>query len=382
MGRLLAQSEPRVATRATPPPRLLRKPAFFTALLALGLLGGVVSTEAVLFYATGDPSHNTNAPTGALTNSGWQLQGRWGNFLGTPIGPKHFLTSKHLGGVSVGDPFWFDGVRYDTTAAFPDSQSDLQIWRICGTFPRFAPLYTGTNEVGQALVVFGRGTQRGTPVTTSGASGTKTNGWLWGTPDHVTRWGQNTVSDIFQDPSVGDLVQAEFNADGGPDECHLSTGDSGGAVFLEDGGTWKLAGINYSVDGPYNTTDSGDGFNAALFDQGGLYYQDGTNWVWTPPDRPREQPGTFYATRVSAHLVWVNSILNQVIPDNERVVLQSAETVTGLYADDSSAVVDEVPRTITLPQPGGPRFYRVRACAPLRITTIETAGANLILRYD
>ena len=354
----------------------------FSALAAIGLLGSVVSTEAVIFHATGDPSHNTNAPTGALTNSGWQLQGRWGNFLGTPIGPKHFLTSKHLGGVSVGDPFWFDGVRYDTTAAFPDSQSDLQIWRICGTFPRFAPLYTDTNEVAQALVVFGRGTQRGTPVTTSGISGTKTNGWLWGATNYITRWGQNTVAAIVEDPNLGDLIQAEFNADGGPDECHLSTGDSGGAVFLQDGGTWKLAGINYSVDGPYSTNASGVGFfNAALFDQGGLYYQDGTNWVWMR-DHPQDQPGTFYATRVSSHLVWIDSILAQTIPDNERVMLQSAETVTGLHADDPSAVVDEVARTITLPQPGGTRFYRVRGCAPLRITSIESAGSDLILRYD
>jgi len=348
----------------------------------MSLLASAVSTKAVLFHATGDTNYNANAPGGALANVGWELQGRWGNFLGTPIGPRHFLTAKHLGGVSVGDPFWFDGVRYDTTATFPDSQSDLQIWRVCGTFPRFAPLYTTTNEVGQALVVFGRGTQRGAPVTTSGASGTKTNGWLWGTADRVTRWGSNTVTAIFEDPSMGEMLQAEFNANAGPDECHLSTGDSGGAVFLQDGETWKLAGINYSVDGRYKTNGSGAAFNAALFDQGGLYCEDGTNWVWTPPDLTRDQPGTFYATRVSAHLVWINSILAETIPDNERVVLQSAEIVTGLYADDSSAVVDEVARTITLPHPGGARFYRVRGCAPLRITTIESVGSNLILRYD
>jgi hypothetical protein len=351
-------------------------------LLAIGLIGSAVSTEAVLFHATSDPSYNTNAPSGTLTNSGWQFQGLWGNFLGTPIGPRHFVTAKHLGGVSVGDPFWFEGARYDTTAAFPDSQSDLQIWRVCSAFPRFAPLYPGTNEIGQALVVFGRGTQRGAPVTTDGTSGTKTNGWLWVTPpDHITRWGQNTVSDIFRDPSLGDLLQAEFNANGGPNECHLSIGDSGGAVFIQDDGIWKLAGINYSVDGPYNTVDSGAGFNAALFDQGGLYYQDGTNWVWTP-DRPREQPGTFYATRVSSHVAWINSILAQPIPDTERVVLQLAEQVTGLYADDSSAVVDESARTVTLPQPAGPRFYRLRACTALRMTSILRADGDLVLRYE
>jgi hypothetical protein len=35
---------------------------------------------------------------------------------------------------------------------------------------------------------------------------------------------------------------------------------SGGAAFLKDGGTWKLAGINYGVGGPYS--ESADGANA------------------------------------------------------------------------------------------------------------------------
>jgi hypothetical protein len=358
---------------------LPRLPVFITV-LALGLLGSALPAHAILFYATGDTNYNTTPPTGVLTNSGWQFQGRWGNFLGTPIGPRHFITAKHLGGFKVGDPFWFAGIRFDTTAAFPDPQSDLQIWRVCGPLPRFAPLHSDTNEVGQALVVFGRGTQRGGPVTTSGASGTKTNGWQWGARDYVTRWGSNAVSAIFQDPTMGEMLQAEFNANAGPDECHLSTGDSGGAVFIQKGGTWELAGINYSVDGPYSTTNSGTGFNAALFDQGGLYVQDGTNWVWTP-DRPREQPGTFYASRISSHLAWINGILAQPIPDAERVVLQFADDIAGAYADDLTAVADEVSGTITVPVPATPRFYRLRACLTLRITAIVPQGPNIILRF-
>ncbi len=349
--------------------------------MAVGVLAGTALARAVLFYGTGDPGTNTNAPPGGLTNSGWQLQGRWGNFLGTPIGPHHFITAKHLGVANVGDPLWLDGVPYSTTAVFADPSSDLAIWRICGAFPHSAPLFTGTNEVGQSLVVFGRGTQRGEPVTTTGISGTKTNGWLWGARDFVMRWGQNVVTDIFPDPTVGDLLQAEFNANGGPNECHLSTGDSGGAVFLSDGGTWKLAGINYSVDGPYNTTNSGAGFNAALFDQGGLYILDGTNWVWTP-DQPHDQPGTFYATRVSVHVAWIDSILAQPIPDAEQTVLQFAEAVAGLYADDPTARVSEATRTVTLPQPLGPRFYRLRACTALRVTSIQASGGVLTLSYE
>src|SRR2546425_3474792 len=74
---------------------------------------------AVLFYSTSDPAHNTTAPTGALTNSGWQYQGTWGAFLGTPIAPKYFLTAAHIGG-SVGDKFSFRCVDYTTTARFDD----------------------------------------------------------------------------------------------------------------------------------------------------------------------------------------------------------------------------------------------------------------------
>ena len=41
---------------------------------------------AVLLYST--PQRNTWAPSGSIYNSGWQYQGRWGAFLGTPIAPR------------------------------------------------------------------------------------------------------------------------------------------------------------------------------------------------------------------------------------------------------------------------------------------------------
>src|SRR5437763_13867716 len=83
---------------------------------------------AVLFYATADPAHNTNAPTGALTNSGWQYQGAWGPYLGTPVAARYFVTASHVGG-AVGDVFHFRGIDYPTTALFDDPNSDLRLWR-------------------------------------------------------------------------------------------------------------------------------------------------------------------------------------------------------------------------------------------------------------
>ena len=47
-----------------------------------------VPCRAVLFFETADPEHNTEAPTGELSGSGWQFQGHWLSFPGTPIAPQ------------------------------------------------------------------------------------------------------------------------------------------------------------------------------------------------------------------------------------------------------------------------------------------------------
>lgn len=270
--------------------------------LVIGCWGSVTSARAVIFYSTGDPNYNTNAPGGALTNSGWQCQGAWGSFSGTVISTNSFITAKHVGG-SVGDPFAFRGVQYTTTASYDSPDSDLRIWRVAGQFPVYAQLYTKRTENGKNLVVFGRGTQRGAEVRINN----RLKGWQWGPGDGVQRWGQNRVSGIFQGGAeLGEVLRASFNA-GARNEVTLSAGDSGGAVFIKDGKIWKLAGINYAVEGPYNTTNSGAGFNAAIFDSRGLYVTDGGGGWQLFSGRPTT--GNFYVTRISSHVTWINSVL-------------------------------------------------------------------------
>ena len=53
-------------------------------------------THALIFFSTGVASHNSTPPGGTFANSGWQWQGSWGGFLGTPIGPHHFITAAHV----------------------------------------------------------------------------------------------------------------------------------------------------------------------------------------------------------------------------------------------------------------------------------------------
>jgi PKD repeat protein len=276
-----------------------------------GLLVGATSTisaQAVLFKSTADPSYNTNAPTGSLTNSGWQYEGDWSSYLGTPIAPTYFITASHFGG----DTNWIfvlNGFAYHPVASYDDPNSDLILWEVAETFPSYAPLYTNSNEVGKHCVVFGRGTQRGAAIIVG--TPPVTNGWFWGTGDGVRRWGENDVAtNINAGAGVGDLLYETFTRTANSNECHLSVGDSGGALFVQDGSTWKLAGIHYAVDAPFSTNGvNGSGFEAALMDYGGLYTGGDGNWTFQS-NTPADKPSGFYSTRVSSHIAWINSVIN------------------------------------------------------------------------
>jgi hypothetical protein len=269
----------------------------FFSLLATGI---ALPVRAVIFISTGDPTQNTTDPG---DGSGWQWQGQWGSFLGTAIGPDYFVTAKHVGG-SVGQTFTYQGTSYTTTASFSDPNADLTIWQVNGTFSSYAQLYTGSDEAGQQLTVFGRGTQRGDAVTVNG----NLAGWLWGPGDGVQRWGQNRVSGI-QDygGSLGQMLVMNFDAGSGlPYEATLSPGDSGGGVFIQQNGVWKLAGLNYGVVTGFQFTATSDPFNAAIFNANGLYYNfggsTGVQLITSDGSAP------WVATRISADAAWINGI--------------------------------------------------------------------------
>ncbi|MGI8819539.1 MAG: hypothetical protein ACR2ID_01495 [Chthoniobacterales bacterium] len=283
---------------------MIRNPTRFGLIAATFL--ALTGARGVVLLGDGNPATNTTAPTGDLAGSGWQYEGGFGGFLGTPIAPEFFMTAKHVSGAS--SVFNYLGTNYDLLQRYSDPFSDLSIWQVNGTFPSFAPLYTSGAEAGQPLVVMGRGTQRGAAVSRGGTL----RGWAWGTGDGVERWGQNIVSDIVADGTLNQYVYATFDQEGGPNEAHLSSGDSGGAVFIRDGLVWKLAGINYAVDGPFfSDASGGGGFDGALFDARDFYYQDGYN----PPHfslitGKRPVPSGFYASRIASKLGWIYSVID------------------------------------------------------------------------
>ncbi|WP_395735801.1 PEP-CTERM sorting domain-containing protein [Prosthecobacter sp.] len=282
-----------------------------------------------MFEATGDPFHNTTAPTGAFLNSGWQYEGSYGAYLGTMIAPQYFITAQHFGtqGSTFTQSSTFNGVgdmTYHIDAAangglgyWDIAGTDLRIFKIQEYFSSYAPLYTGSSETGMTMEINGRGGPRGADVLV----GSALHGWQETTPDGVARWGSNTVSGIYSS-AIGDLLTASFSASGTAEEATLSNGDSGGGVFVDDGGIWKLAGVNYSIDGMFDTNNVvGDGsdFNAALFDRGGLYQgSDAFGWSLVP-DLPLDNPSSMYASRISTSADAIMAIA--VVPEPSSALL-------------------------------------------------------------
>jgi len=277
------------------------------------------SAPGILLFRTADPAANTTAPTGVLADSGWQFEGTFGGFLGTPIAPHYFITAKHLGNLS--NKFSFAGVSYTVLRGFEDSASDLRIFEVAETFPFFAPLYSRGDEVGQHLVVIGRGTRRGAANVLNG----QIRGWDWGAPDSIQRWGENVVTAIRQLSGFGEMLYSTFDQNALAEEAHLSSGDSGGAVFLNDGGIWKLAGINTDVDGPFYSGTGGSGpFISALFDERGRYAADGTLIAGGAP-----VPSGFYSSRISARLNWIYSVIDPGLANiSARVLVQTGDGIS------------------------------------------------------
>lgn len=319
---------PRLASTRFP------KSMAFSITVAAVLISISSQAQAILIIGPND-SHgnpiggqNTSAPTGALANSGWQFEGLWqGAFTGTPIAPNYFLSANHLGG-NVGDTFAINGQSYTTTAKFLDpSGGDLALWQVNSTFASYAPLYTG-NEVGQTMITFGRGGPPGPSTTTDGVA---LSGWIWTSPLGGLSWGTNQVTSAgtIQGGPSGQYVFWAFDKTLGPNTGSLSPGDSGGGVFINVGGVWKLAGINFEATGPYNTHPGNapaTSFTASLYDSRGLYFDGDT----TPITGSVPVPSIDVASRISTEAAWISGITGVAVPEPGSVVLLSAGLVLAL----------------------------------------------------
>ena len=355
-------------------------PALRVLLLAVGLRSATGPLWGIIFLDTADPAHNTTAPAGEFAGSGWQWQGNWRGFAGTPVGTNWFLTAQHVGG-QAGEEFRLEGQGYRTTAFFDDPETDLRLWRVCRPFGSFAPLYGATQESGRVCVLFGRGLARGGEVTLTNGELAELRGWHWGGGGGSLRWGLNRITG-YEDlgSGTGVLLRGAFDEAGGAEEAMLTGGDSGGGLFIERGGLWELAGIAYAVDGPFSFTAEGPGFHAALFDRRGFYEQATDDWVPVEAG-PLPRPAAFYALRVSVRRAWIEEVMAANPEPETAPVLLSAPTTDGTFAP-TAAMVDAEAREIRIVRPSDTMFFQLSACRAVRIVRVMLAGDELVLGYE
>jgi hypothetical protein len=273
----------------------------FSALAAIILLTFVSQCPAII--TLGGTGRNTSAPTGALANSGWQYEGLAGSFTGTTISSNTFITAKHIGDL-LGSNFIFDGQSYPVVSEAADPYSDLVVYTVAGTFSEYAPMYAiPAGETWNTIVMYGRSLDRGAPVVVNG----QTKGWLWGGSDGSLSWGTNMVSGNY-----GSTFGWQFSNNGNVNEAQVASGDSGGGVFIDDGGVWKLAGIINSVEERFSLdgTDAG-AMDAAIFDKSGLFEGSGSSWTKIASGGSASTNATWgYATTIASHSVFIQTAVN------------------------------------------------------------------------
>lgn len=357
----------------------------------LGILIFPTHLMAVFFLATENPEHNTTPPANAAEARAWGLQGIWRTCQGTPIAPRWFLSAKHIGG-AIGDPFTVHGKTHYAIARILDPDSDLVLWGVTESFQDHAALFREGDEIGKRMLVFGRGEVRGRPVFLKTDTIQELKGWKRGSGQAMMRWGENIVTEIADDPvliqeGLGHMIGAEFNREGLPDEAGLGPCDSGGGMFLWQDNEWKLAAINYAAGGRYKTTQQGNGFDAVLFDEGGLFACRDENcraedsWEFIEDDEV-DQPGSIWGTRIQYRSSWIEGNI-AAMPDPETsIILESAQEPTGPFEAETAWSLSQIPLALEIRVPESRRFYRMKTTDRVRLLAPILSDDKLLLPFS
>jgi hypothetical protein len=301
-------------------------------LLCLASSAGIcsipIAARAVITFG-GTGNNYTPAPGDPKVSSVNNYEGFInGSFTGTMVSSNCVISAAHTFG-NVVQQFTFNdantlGVAQTFNTQIAASLDDLELASLVpgqtdtlgqpAVFPasQQAPIYTGNSEVGASIVDVGRGVSR---------AGATTGGWLTDGNQGPFSWGTNTISAIRSDTSLatsgqlgGDYLQYAFNNNPtDPNECINTTFDSGGGLFINNNGTYQLAGINTLVDSAYNSPSSSDLANAVLYDTFGYYQQDAGGLFM---QATTHTPESSYATRVSSKTNFINLVAGNISKAN------------------------------------------------------------------
>lgn len=223
------------------------------------------SVGAVVIDRVNAGSGNMSAPA---DDPGWNNVGAIGVGGGVYIGYGWVLTANHVGS---GDGITLGGVKYpmlpgtgrrltNAAAAGKSALTDLSMFQIAqpSVSLRFMHVASTAPANGETVTMIGRGRlQQANP--TFWDINDSSDPWIWTetTEDLANeagfktdgtksmRWGTNAIDDRgWFNVGVDVLgIGTTFDPYVSTNEAQVVSGDSGGAVFVKQAGTWNLAGI-------------------------------------------------------------------------------------------------------------------------------------------
>jgi hypothetical protein len=216
---------------------------------------------SAVLIASGDGTGNITAP-GDDPGFGHVGLLEFGNAV--YLGNRWVITASHIGS----GPVNFGGTLYDPVLnsamrlRTPDdtADTDLLMFRLEDD-PGLAPLdlSMALPQAGATVLMIGHGANRQPGLTYWDSDWNEVamndaheNSGYKTASGRPKRWGENIIDGyaIVETQSDGDVesLVVTFDENGLPDEAHAVSGDSGGAVFYDNGGDWELLGIIFGSE--------------------------------------------------------------------------------------------------------------------------------------
>lgn len=198
------------------------------AAFAAAILGVVAAPARAVIVADMD---EMDAPANSFI-------GAWNGSSCVAVGPHHFLSAKHVGGV-VGQNVVMKGVPYRVVEILLHTLYDVQLLRVAEDLPGYHH-FADNPGYGDPCLLGGFG------VTTTGPLANNA-GWNWDGTRRET-WGANMIE------GDGSMLAIRFDAPSSgiavPHEATFAVNDSGAGLFtIGADGSLELAGIAVSVMG-------------------------------------------------------------------------------------------------------------------------------------
>jgi len=210
----------------------------------------------------------------------------------------------------MSSPIRIGGITYTIAQIWTHSTADLQIAKLNGAnLLHFVDIYNNFDETDKYLVMGGYGRGRDEILQTFGV----TYGYGWDLAGNSTlRFGTNRVKSTKDDSTLGywtsDILTADFDGlnegQSTEYESSLALYDSGGGWFIEDGNSWKVAGLSRAVERHYEPGHEGDP-NYIVYHQ---------TWFRNPVLPYTLDPDYIDAVRLSSYATWIYMTIPPRLP--------------------------------------------------------------------